>query len=125
MGKATDLTQSEREKFGPQIRTERRPEEIEADIEKTRAGLEGTVDEIKERFSSEHVRSQVRDATIGKARRMIRRGGERAKQMGGRVTERVKTSAFTRTITNNPIPAALAGVGLGWLIINGLRWSKR
>lgn len=121
MGKATDLTTNERESLGYPIRPERTPEEIEADIIETRMCLEGTVDEIKERFSSEHVRSQVRDATIGKAKRAIRKNGERAKQMGLKVMENVKTSPITRKIRSNPVPAAVLGMSLGALIVYGLR----
>lgn len=124
MGKGSDLTQDERERFGAPVRSERKPEEIEADIEQTLEGLEGTMDEIKEKFSKEHIKSQVRDATVGRAKRIIQATGQRAKHLGANVVEGVKTNTVTRTISDNPIPAALVGIGLGWLIVKGLTRSS-
>lgn len=54
-------------------------------------------------------RAAVRDATIGKVERVASRTGEAA---GG------IRSTVTTSIQQNPIPAALVGLGLGWMFLN-------
>jgi hypothetical protein len=143
MGKRADLT----EKFESKIMGLRSTAEIESDIAKTRAGLEETIDEIKEQFSSEHLKGQVRDATIGRTKRMMKdkaeraiqfganageramqfgvNASEKAKQLGASVMETVKTNPYTRKIAKNPaIPAALIGVAIGWFLMEGLKRSN-
>lgn len=87
----------------------REPEEIRAEIEDTRAAMGETIDEIQERMSPENIKEQarerVRDATIGRAEHV----GESAKGAGISMWETVK---------QNPVPAALVGVGIGWLYKN-------
>ena len=80
-------------------------DEIEAtrvEIERTRAGMSETVDAIQERLSPENLKEQAKDrvkeATVGKA------------QEAG--------SGIVDTIRQNPLPAALTGIGLGWLFVN-------
>lgn len=52
----------------------------------------------------------VRDATIGRVERMV--------QETGSTTKRLSSSVMT-TIKQNPGSAALAGLGLGWLVMSG------
>lgn len=100
------------------------PAEIRAEIEETRAEMTGTIDAIQERLSpsylteqvKEQVREQfqeakaaVRDATIGKAEDMVRTASET-------ITE--ARYGLMETIRQNPLPAAIAGIGLGWLWMN-------
>jgi uncharacterized protein YjbJ (UPF0337 family) len=54
-----------------------------------------------------HARIAVREATVGKVEHMVHDARESVTEAG--------TSVFS-TIKANPIPAALIGVGLGWLI---------
>ena len=72
------------------------------EIERTRAGMSETVDAIQERLSPENLKEQAKDrvkeATVGKA------------QEAG--------SGIVDTIRQNPLPAALTGIGLGWLFVN-------
>lgn len=87
------------------------PSQIRGDIEETRAGMSQTIDEIQERLSPQRLarqaRDTVREATIGKAERMMDDARDTARDAGG---------SFLTTIRENPIPAALAGLGLGWLL---------
>jgi len=98
--------------------------EIRANIEQTRAEMSETIEAIQERLSPQHlkeqvkgqvreqfeeVKSTVRDATIGKAETMVRSASES-------VTEARYT--LMETIRQNPIPAAMVGIGLGWLLMN-------
>jgi ElaB/YqjD/DUF883 family membrane-anchored ribosome-binding protein len=103
-------------------------EELRAEIEQTRAEMSGTIDAIQERLRPETLAEQakeaaaeaasgavesakeaVREATIGRAERMVREVNETARETSGSLMD---------TIRDNPIPAALAGIGLGWLWMN-------
>jgi ElaB/YqjD/DUF883 family membrane-anchored ribosome-binding protein len=100
------------------------PDAIRSDIEQTRAEMTETIDAIQERFDPQHLKEQakeqvreqaqeakvmIRDATVGRAERMLSSARESAK--GG-------SSSMLETIKENPIPAALAGIGIGWLLMN-------
>lgn len=80
-------------------------ERTRAEIERTRADMSETVDAIQGRLSPENLKEQakdrVREATVG-----------RAQEAGSGVVE---------TIRQNPLPAALAGIGLGWLLVSARR----
>ena len=82
-------------------------ERTRAEIERTRADMSETVDAIQERLSPENLKEQakdrVREATVG-----------RAQEAGSGVVD---------TIRQNPVPAALAGIGLGWLFVSSRRSS--
>lgn len=95
-------------------------EELVDEIERTRHEMTRTADEIGERLSPsnivEHAKETVRDATVGKvedmattASEMVSDAGWQARQTGGGIVE---------TIKRNPIPAAMAGIGIGWLWMN-------
>ncbi len=70
------------------------------EIERTRADMSETVDAIQDRLSPQNLKDQAKDrvkeATVGKA------------QEAG--------SGIIETIKANPLPAALTGIGLGWLL---------
>lgn len=88
--------------------------EIRADIEATREEMTGTLGAIGDRLDPNRVMSQakeaVRDATIGRVEDAVARAGETARGAGITMWE---------TIRQNPIPAAMAGIGLYWL------WQSR
>jgi len=98
--------------------------EIRANIEQTRTEMSSTIEAIQERLSPQHlkeqvkgqvreqfeeVKSSVRDATIGKAETMVRSASESVTEVRYTLME---------TIRQNPIPAAMVGLGLGWLLMN-------
>ena len=102
--------------------------QIRAGIEQTRAELSGTVDAIQERLDPQHLVEQAKDAakeatsnlaedarvalreaTVGKAEQMITDANNTARGALAGVVDSIKA---------NPIPAALAGIGLGWLYMN-------
>jgi ElaB/YqjD/DUF883 family membrane-anchored ribosome-binding protein len=80
-----------------------------AEIERTRADMSETVDAIQERLSPENLKEQAKDrvkeATVG-----------RAQEAGSGIME---------TIRANPVPAALTGIGLGWLLVSARRSGSR
>jgi len=98
--------------------------EIRAEIEGTRAEMSDTIEAIQERLNPQHLKEQVKDqvreqfqevkatvreATIGKAEDMVRNAGDRLDEARYGLME---------TIRQNPIPAALVGIGMGWLFMN-------
>src|SRR3954466_583870 len=98
--------------------------EIRAGIEETRTEMSETIEAIQERLNPQHLKEQVKDqvreqfqevkatvreATIGKAEDMVRNVGD---------TLGEARYGLMETIRQNPIPAALAGIGLGWLFMN-------
>jgi len=74
-------------------------QQIEAEIEQTRAEMSETINAIQERLSPQHLADQAKDAvyeaTIGTA-----------KGVGSNMIE---------TIKQNPLPAAIAALSIGWL----------
>jgi gas vesicle protein len=98
--------------------------EIRAGIEETRAEMSETIEAIQERLNPQHLKEQVKDqvreqfqeakatvreATIGKAEDMVRNVGD---------TFDEARYGLMETIRQNPVPAALVGIGLGWLFMN-------
>src|SRR5918998_1426574 len=83
-------------------------ERTRVEIERTRADMSETVDAIQERLSPESLKEQAKDrvkeATVGRA------------QDAG--------SGIVGTIRANPLPAALTGIGLGWLFMNSRKQSS-
>src|SRR3954468_8896207 len=82
-----------------------------ADIEITRNELSGTISEIGNRLAPETIaaetRARVREATVGRF--------EDFKREAGQTMEQTRTG-IVETIRTNPVPAAIAAVGVGWLV---------
>jgi ElaB/YqjD/DUF883 family membrane-anchored ribosome-binding protein len=92
--------------------TDPEAERIVSEIEETRSGLGQTIDEIGHRLQPENIaneaKEKIREATVGRVERMVDDAGQTA--------QRTSTSLID-TIRQNPVPAALAGIGLGWLVV--------
>jgi len=88
-----------------------RTEAIRHDIEQTRAEMTETINAIEERLSpsalKEQAKARVREATVGRVEHMARNAGNTVDD--ARYT-------FMETVKQNPIPAALAAIGIGWLV---------
>ena len=113
------------------------PAVIRAEIRDTRDRVGDTLEQIAERLNptnlKEQVKEQVKESVRGAAdhvrdniRESIRgstigRVGYMAQHAAGRVSE--SGTSIADTIRSNPIPAAMIGIGLGWLLINGRRQS--
>ena len=80
-------------------------EATRAEIERTRADMSETVDAIQERLSPQNLKEQAKDrvkeAAVGRAREA--------------------RSGMVETVRANPLPAALTGIGLGWLLMSARR----
>lgn len=95
------------------------PEAIRAHIKQTRAHMSEVVDEIQTKLSpqrlTQEAKEMVKEATIRKVEDMANTTMRKADIWRSQVMETVK---------QNPIPAALIGIGLGWLLIEGSRSSS-
>src|ERR671939_285741 len=87
---------------------------IRAEIRDTRERMGDTIEEIGERLNPRHLKEQVkhdiREATIGRVENMAQSTADRVSQTRRTITD---------TVRENPIPAAMIGIGLGWLIWSG------
>jgi gas vesicle protein len=99
---------------------ENETEVLAADIRITQERLGDTVEEIGERFNpsrlKEELKHDIRDATIGRVENM-------AQQTAEIVSDAQRT--IMQSIRENPIPVAMVGIGLGWLILNGRGGQKQ
>jgi ElaB/YqjD/DUF883 family membrane-anchored ribosome-binding protein len=89
---------------------------IRSEIEDTRANMGSTIDAIQEKLSpqrlTEQAKDAVREATVGRVQEMASNITETARDTG---------STFMDTIRQNPLPAALVGIGMGWLFMSARR----
>lgn len=90
--------------------TERLKEEAREEFARVKHEVRAEVDQIKER-----VKEEIHDATIGKAENLMREIDYQTRDVRNSLLDRVR---------DNPIPAALAGVGLAWLFLSGPRHSR-
>ena len=81
-------------------------DEIEADINRTRSHLDDTLSDFQERFSS--------DSMMHSAMEYVKSDSARD-----------YFSNLGRSVRDNPMPAALIGVGIGWLIYSSNSGSGR
>lgn len=90
-------------------------------IEQTRSDMSQTIDAIQEKLSPANIANEakdaVRDATIGKAQNVVSNAQDMVSNAG--VSARGFGGGIIETIKQNPIPAALAGLGIGWLLMSG------
>ena len=102
-------------------------ERLVEDIEETRDEMTGTVEEIGDRLDPKNIvadaKETVRAATVGKVEEMANTAGEVASD----ATETVREagSSVVEMITRNPVPAAMVGIGLGWLVMASRNESSR
>lgn len=89
---------------------------LRAEIHDTRERMSETLDQLGTRLNPNRIKAQVRDnireATVGKVENMARHATERVNETRAGILD---------TVRDNPIPAAMIGLGLGWLLFNGRR----
>jgi len=87
-------------------------QQLVGEIEVTRVEMTTTVEQIGDRLDPKNIvadaKETVRDATVGKVETMVSDAGQSVQQAGNGLLE---------TIKRNPVPAAMAGIGLGWLVM--------
>jgi hypothetical protein len=94
-------------------------EQLRGNIEQTRDRMSDTLDQLGERLNPNRIKRQVsdniREATIGRVETMARHAADRVND---------SKDGMLNTIRDNPIPAAMIGIGLGWLLFNGRREGR-
>jgi ElaB/YqjD/DUF883 family membrane-anchored ribosome-binding protein len=87
---------------------------IRANMEATRERISHDLDELGDRLSPQHIKQQikdnVRDATIGRVEDMARGAADRVNEA---------RRGMMDTVRENPVPAAIAAIGIGWLYMKG------
>lgn len=104
-----------------------------AEIERTRADMSQTVDQIQEKLDpqllmdqakerasefAQQTKESIKEATVGKAQQAVGSAVDSTKEFmndAGHAVRDVGESALD-TLQENPIPFAAAGLGLGWLL---------
>ncbi|HEU5204734.1 MAG TPA: DUF3618 domain-containing protein [Candidatus Limnocylindrales bacterium] len=88
-------------------------ENLENDIAATRDEMTDTVQTIGERLDPANIvqdaKDTVREATVGKVEQMTSSAMDTATDAGSGIIE---------TMRRNPIPTAMAAIGIGWLLMN-------
>lgn len=95
-----------------------------AEIEVTREEMLLTVDEIGDRLRPSNIlddaKQTVRDATVGRVEETVQtmtQTADRFTRDPARTTQEIGSGVID-TIKRNPVPAAMAGVGLTWLFLS-------
>lgn len=107
---------------GPADADEASPEveRLTQEIDATRSGMSETLDELGQRLDPANLvagaKETVREATVGKVESMASTAGDIVTDAG--TTARETGEGLVETIKRNPVPAAMAGIGLGWLWMN-------
>ncbi len=92
--------------------TDPEAERIVSEIEETRTEMGATIDQIGHRLQPQTIASdakdKIREATVGRVERIVDDAGQTAQRTSNTLMD---------TIRQNPVPAALAAVGVGWLAL--------
>jgi gas vesicle protein len=86
---------------------EKRPEEIEREIEQTRSRLSRDIDELGNKLSPHNLKEEAKSAIKGAAQGAVSNVGEQARRTGSRLVE---------VIRENPLPVIAVGAGVTWLL---------
>jgi ElaB/YqjD/DUF883 family membrane-anchored ribosome-binding protein len=92
---------------GTESRSERKPEEIERDIERTRDRMSRNIDELGDRLSPSNLKEEAKSAIKDAAQGAVSNVGEQARRTSSRLVE---------VIRENPLPVIAVGAGVTWLL---------
>ena len=105
-------TQSEIEAERDEEERDPEADRLVSEIEETRSGMGATIDQIGHRLQPQTIADEavekIREATVGRVERVIDDAGQTAQRTSNNLID---------TIRQNPVPAALAGLGIGWLAL--------
>ena len=97
-----------------------RARELRVEIAETREEMSETIEAIQDRLKPSNVvanaKESVRNATTEKVKQMANTAEYAA--------DRVMNNTFMDTVRDNPVPAAMIGIGAAWLIMKGRSESR-
>jgi hypothetical protein len=108
MGETIDAIQR---KLDPAVLKEQAKEKA---LEKLEEAKDYAKTEVKEHIAE--AKHAVRDATVGRVEHMVHRAGHGVRDVETTVVDRIR---------ENPIPAAMIGAGLAWLLMSGKKEERR
>jgi gas vesicle protein len=88
-------------------RGEKRPDQIEREIEQTRSRLSRDIDELGNKLSPQNLKEEAKSAIKDAAQGAVSNVGEQARRTGFRLVE---------VIRENPLPVIAVGAGVTWLL---------
>jgi hypothetical protein len=94
--------------------------EIRADIDNTRASVGDKIDQLQARLDPSRLKAQAQETVQ-----------EMLSDTANSMTDYVRThkdemvSSLTHAARRNPLPTALIGLGLGWLVLESMAGSRR
>jgi ElaB/YqjD/DUF883 family membrane-anchored ribosome-binding protein len=91
----------------PESGSEKNPENIEREIEETRARMSQNIDELGDRLSPGNLKQEAKDAIRNVASDAVSNVGEQARRTGSRLVD---------VIRENPLPVIAVGAGVTWLL---------
>jgi hypothetical protein len=95
--------------------TDERARELRVEIAETRGEMSETIEAIQERLTPSNIvanaKETVRNATTEKVKQMANTAENAA--------DRVMHNSFMDTVRENPVPAAMIGIGAAWLLMKG------
>jgi len=106
-------------------------EEIRSEIEHTRTEMSHTIDAIQDRLNPrrlvQEAQDTVREATVGKAERMMNDASDAATEMVSSAGDSARGfgTSLVDAVRRNPVAALVAGVGLGWLFMSARKDDDR
>lgn len=113
MAVTTDLTRESELRALVPTESSGDPDAIQRQIDHTRAQMSKTIDAIGERLSPEYLieqaKSSAREATVSKIKDVKNMANQRVDGM---------SHSLSQTIRDNPLPVAVIGLGLGWLLLS-------
>jgi len=92
---------------GTEPASERSPEEIEREIERTRSRMSRNIDELGDRLSPSNLKEEAKSAIKDAAQGAVSNVGEQARRTSSRLVE---------VIRENPLPVIAVGAGVTWLL---------
>lgn len=95
-------------------------EEIRADIEQTRRQMGRKIDTIQDRLDPQNLKQQAQEAVYGAVNDGADAMFDYLRENSGSIS-----TSLTNTVKRNPVPAALVGLGLGWLLLDSMGSNDR
>jgi ElaB/YqjD/DUF883 family membrane-anchored ribosome-binding protein len=92
---------------GTESQSDRSPEEIEREIERTRNRMSQNIDELGDRLSPDNLKQDAKDAIRNVAHDAVSNVSEQARRTGSRLVD---------VIRENPLPVIAVGAGVTWLL---------